>query len=140
MKFRRILVPVDGSDHSMKAAECALEIAKAMGSAVILLHCHRPFPVVLGEPLLQSAIADRLEKSNKLLKPFREFFEKSGAHFSDRILEGPPGDVITEVAEIEECEMIVMGSRGRTDLEGLLLGSVTHKVLHTAHCPVLVVR
>lgn len=49
-------------------------------------------------------------------------------------------DAIVEVAKIEHCDLIVMGSRGRTDLEGLLLGSNTHRVLKTAPCPVLVMR
>lgn len=140
MIFKKLLVPVDGSDHSMQATRCALELAQATGAEIILLHCHRPFPVVLGEPLFQKAVGDRMEKSNRLLGPYRELLEKSGVSFTDRVLEGPPGDVISEVARIEQCDMIVMGSRGRTDLEGLLLGSVAHKVLHTAPCPVLVAR
>lgn len=140
MEFKRLLIPVDGSKHSMKAAQCALDLAKGMGAEIILMHCHRPFPVVLGEPLFQEAIAHRLEKSEKLLAPYKELFSEQGIQFTDRILEGPPGDIISEVAQIEKCDMIVMGSRGRTDLEGLILGSATHKVLHTAPCPVLVVR
>ncbi|MCP4755050.1 MAG: universal stress protein [Proteobacteria bacterium] len=61
-------------------------------------------------------------------------------NFSERILEEPAGSVIPNVAEIEKSSMIVMGSRGLTDLEGLFLGSVTHRVLHLAPCPVLVGR
>ena len=140
MEFKKLLVPVDGSKHSMKAAQCALDLAKGTGAEIILMHCHRPFPVVLGEPLFQEAIAHRLEKSEKLLTPYKDLFNGQGVQFTDRILEGPPGDIISEVAQIEKCDMIVMGSRGRTDLEGLILGSATHKVLHTAPCPVLVVR
>jgi len=140
MEFKRLLVPVDGSEYSMNAAQCALELAKGMGAEIILLHCHRPFPVMLGEPFLQKAIDHRLDKSQKLLVPYKELFNKHGIQFTDRILDGPPRDIISEVAGIEKCDMIVMGSRGRTDLEGLFLGSATHKVLHTAPCPVLVVR
>ena len=58
----------------------------------------------------------------------------------DRIFEGPAGHAICEAAEIEKVDMIVMGTRGGNDLEGLLLGSCTHRVLKTAPCPVLVVR
>lgn len=140
MEFKKLLVPVDGSKHSMDAAQCAMDLAKGTGAEIILMHCHRPFPVVLGEPLFQEAIAHRLEKSEKLLAPYKELCNEQGIPFTDRILEGPPGDIISEVAAIEKCDMIVMGSRGRTDLEGLFLGSATHKVLHTAPCPVLVVR
>lgn len=55
-------------------------------------------------------------------------------------MEGHADDVIVEVAKIEKCDLIVMGLRGRTDLEGLLLGSNTHRVIETAPCPVLVMR
>jgi nucleotide-binding universal stress UspA family protein len=49
-------------------------------------------------------------------------------------------EVIANVAEVEKCELIVMGSKGKSDLEGLILGSVTHKVLNIASSPVLVVK
>lgn len=140
MNFKKLLVPVDGSKHSMDAARCALELAKSTGAEIILMYCHRPFPVVLGDPFFQKAVDHRMKESEKLLEPFRDLFRTEGADFTDRILEGPPGDVISEVAEIEKCDVIIMGSRGRSDLGGLLLGSVTHKVLHTAPCPVLVIR
>ena len=64
----------------------------------------------------------------------------AGVTFIDRILEGPAAEAICEVAKIEKIDLIVMGCRGRNDLEGLLLGSCTHRVLKTAPCPVLVIR
>ena len=60
--------------------------------------------------------------------------------YDDKIVGGPTADVICEVAELEKCDCIVMGTRGKSGLESLVLGSVTHKVLHLAPCPVLVVR
>jgi nucleotide-binding universal stress UspA family protein len=53
---------------------------------------------------------------------------------------GRAARVILELASAEGADVIVLGSRGLSDLAGLVLGSVTHKVLHLAHCPVLVVR
>ena len=135
----KILVPVDGSPPSHKAAGYAAKMAGLMAAELLLLYCHKPFPSVLGEPYLQKAITQRLENSQKMLAPYRELLEKRQVTFSERILEGPPGSQICETARIEDCEMIVMGSRGRTDLQGLLLGSTAHRVLHCAHCPVLVV-
>ena len=136
----KILVPVDGSPPSHNAADYAAKMAGLMAAELVLLYCHKPFPSVIGEPYLQKAITQRLENSQKMLAPYREMLEEHGIAISERILEGPPGNRICETARIEGCEMIIMGSRGRTDLQGLLLGSTAHRVLHGAHCPVLVVK
>ena len=140
MELKKILVAVDGSDHAMRAARYAAELATLMDSEIILVICHKAFPVVLGEPYYQNAINKILKKSNERLEPYRKLLQESGVDFTDRILEGPAAPAICEAAAIEKADMIVMGSRGRNDLEGLLLGSCTHRVLKTAPCPVLVVR
>ena len=135
-----ILLPVDGSEHAARAAAYAVKIAGLMGARLLLLYCHRPFPVKLGEPYFQNAINKIMVQANTLLEPFRSMLAEKGADCSDLIREGPSGEKICEVARIESCEMIIMGSRGRSDLKGLLLGSVAHRVLQQASCPVLVVR
>ena len=135
-----LLLPVDGSDHATRAAAYALKMAGLMGARLLLLYCHRPFPVKLGEPEFQHAIDKIMFHANALLEPFRSMLTEKGSDFTDLLLEGPPAGKICEVARIESCEMIIMGSRGRSDLKGLLLGSVAHQVLQQAPCPVLVVR
>jgi nucleotide-binding universal stress UspA family protein len=140
IQINRILLPVDGSDHSMHAAQYAIDLAKIMQAEIVLLHSHKPFPVVLGEPYFQNAVNKIMKQSNALLEPYRKVLKKKEVCFTDRIMEGHANDVIVDVAKIEKCDLIVMGSRGRTDLEGLLLGSNTHRVLKTAPCPVLVMR
>ena len=140
MELKKILVPVDGSAYSMRAAGYAAELAKSMNSEILLIHCHKSFPVVLGEPYFQKAINKIMKKSNTLLDPYRKMMHDAGVAFADRILEGPAAGAICEVAKIEKIDMIVMGCRGRSDLEGLLLGSCTHRVLSTAACPVLVIK
>lgn len=140
MKLKKIMVAVDGSDHSMRAAEYASKLAVLGGGEIILVYCRKRLPSILGEPYLQEAVAKAMEKSNLILEPFRNMFSEKGVPFEDRILEGSPGDMIAEAARIEDCGMIVMGSRGRSGFEGLLLGSVTHRVLQLATCPVLVIR
>lgn len=140
MLVKKIVLPVDGSEHASRAAEYAIQLAGLTGARILLVHCHRPFPAILGEPYFQKAVSGIIMKSNELLDPYRQILKESNVEFEDRILEGPPGNAICEVAEIEKCDMIVMGSRGHTNLEGLFLGSVTHRVLHAATCPVLVIR
>ncbi len=140
MKIDTILLPVDGSEHSDRAASYAVDLAKAMGSEIILIHCHRRFPSILGDPYYQKVVTDIIEEANGLLDPYRKIIRESGVSFTERLLERPAGGAILEVAKTEAGDMVVMGSRGRTDLEGLLLGSVTHRVLEASPCPVLVVR
>lgn len=135
-----ILLPVDGSEHAGRAANYAAKMAKMMAARLLLLHCHRPFPVKMGEPFFQNAIDRIMQQSAELIAPLQHMFDDRGLDCSELILEGPPGEKICEIARIENCEMIIMGSRGRSDLKGLFLGSVTHRVLQQAPCPVLVVR
>ncbi len=138
--FKKFLVPVDGSDSSMRAAEYSVELVRRTGGDILLLHSHRPFPTMLGEPYFQMAIDKITAASNELLEPYRALFMSKGMNFEELILEGSPGNVISKTAGIERCDMIIMGTRGRSHLEGLLLGSVAHRVLHSAPCPVLVIR
>ena len=135
-----ILLPVDGSEHARRAADYAVKMATLMNARTLLLNCHRPFPVQLGEPYFQKAIDKIISQSGELLAPFRALLEEQSRDYSEMILEGSPGEKICEVARIEKCELIIMGSRGRSDLTGLFLGSVAHRVLHMAPCPVLIIR
>ncbi|MFH1981530.1 MAG: universal stress protein [Pseudomonadota bacterium] len=139
MNPRRILLPVDGSDHSTKAVDTAIEMAELMSGDIILVHCRKSLPLYLGEPYFQAVHDQVVSHADEMMVPYRRQLEVSGITFSERILEGRPSEVICRVAELEKCDLIVMGSRGRTDLQGLLLGSVTHRVLHSAPCPVVVV-
>ena len=140
MTDQRLLVPVDGSSHACRAAEYAIKVARCMNREILLIYFHKHFPGLKGEPYYQQAVSKILLQSQELLAPFRELMAKAGVNFEERIMEGPPGDRICEVAQLEKCEMIVMGSRGRSKLSGLILGSVAQRVLHSAVCPVLVVK
>ena len=119
-----ILLPVDGSEHAVRAAAYAIKMASLMKARIFLIHCHRPFPVKLGEPYFQKAIDKIMQEAATLMAPFKTMLDDGAVEYSEMILEGPPAEKICEVARIENCEMIVMGSRGRSDLKGLLLGSV----------------
>ena len=140
MELKKILVPVDGSDYSTRALDYAIELALMTKGEILLIYSHRPFLSELGEPYFQKAIDKIMKKSEELLKPYRKNLQNSGIPFADRILEGPAAKSICEAAKHEKVDMIVMGSRGLNELEKLLLGSCTHRVLSIAPCPVMVVR
>jgi len=140
MTPQHMMVPVDGSDHSMRAAEYAADLYPALGGRILLMHCHKPFPLYLGEPYFQEAHNKIMGYAWEIMVPYRELFEAGGIQYTERILEGQPAEMICRTAEIENCDLIIMGSRGRSNWQGLLLGSVTNRVLHAAACPVLVIH
>ena len=138
--FRRIMVPVDGSSHALRAAEYAADLAQFTAAEILLVHCHKSLPKYIGEPYLQQAINRVNETAHELMQSCRQLLSERELSVSELVLEGRPAEMICRSAAIERCDLIVMGSRGCTNLQGLLLGSVTHRVLHATPCPVLVVR
>jgi nucleotide-binding universal stress UspA family protein len=135
-----IPLPVDGSGFSFKAAEYARDFVKAWRGDIILMYSHKPFPSFLGEPYFQEVHDKIMHGAREMMGPFVRLFTDAGVSVDQRLLEGAPGENICRVAAIEKCDLIIMGSRGLSDLKGLFLGSVTHRVLNGAPCPVLVVR
>lgn len=140
MEKFKILVAVDGSAHSDQVLETAVKYAKRFDAKVILIHCHKKFSTIIGEPPGNDAIVNTLLDAEKLTKPFVERLEHAHIDYESRLMEEPAAAAISNVAEIQECDLIIMGSRGLTNLEGFLLGSVTNRVLHTTPCSVLVVK
>lgn len=140
MELKTIVLAVDESDESWAAAEFAAGLARQTKADVVLLHCYRPVPRILGTPNFEN-MADRLAvHAEEVLKPYRHFLEREGVAFKALGVPGRRAQVIADTAKGEKAGLIVMGSRGKTDLEGLLLGSITHQVLQIAPCPVTVVR
>ncbi|MCK5837278.1 MAG: universal stress protein, partial [Desulfobacula sp.] len=98
MNIKKILNPVDGSDHSIRSTQNTIELAKLLDAKIILLHCHARFPIVLAEPYFQQAIDEINKSSEALVQPFLELLEQGDVKFDIRILEGAPGNKIPEVA------------------------------------------
>lgn len=140
VEFKKILLAVDGSDHSMKATRYAIALAELCRAEVILLHSSRRIPDYIGEPYYQRMLDRMLAETDKLLRRFRDALRDAGVDFTERILEDDPAEDICTAAQVEDCDMIVMGARGVSDIQGVLMGSVSHKVLQKAPCPVLTVR
>jgi len=138
--YEKILIAADGSPGAMEAARKGAELAGLCGARVILCHCHKGVPEYIGEPYYQRLLDRSNAEVDALLHPFREILREAEVSFEERVLEGDPAKKICEAARAEGCDLVVMGTRGLSDLEGLFLGSVVHKVLVCAPCPVLAVR
>ncbi|ABB39523.1 UspA domain-containing protein [Oleidesulfovibrio alaskensis G20] len=140
MEIRKILVPVDGSACSEKAAEYAANLAQLVGASVLVVNCRMALPPMLGRDSWEQARSALVKRSEVLLESYCDRMKDEGVEAACRVLEGAVDKAIAETAEAENCDLIVMGSRGHSELEGLLLGSVTHRVLQLADCPVTVIR
>lgn len=138
--FKNILVAVDGSEHALKAARIAGEIARAFGSNLRLITVYDQIPTFLGEPNLQQAINARLEQAAAVIEPALAEIGKISGELEVEKLEGQVAEVVLAVIEVRSIDLVVMGTRGLGRLSSLLIGSQSQKVLAHANCPVLLVR
>jgi nucleotide-binding universal stress UspA family protein len=143
--FKRLLVPIDGSDPASKAAQTAVDLAKSQSASVVGLYVIDPFPYIgLGEASsvgLQAYLAEAQAHANHALGALKQLCEKAGvAYQGDTIERNSVYEGILDTAEAEACDLIVMGSHGRKGVEALILGSVAQKVLTHSSTPVLVVK
>lgn len=139
MNITRILLPVDGSRLSDAAADMAIDMA-GEGATVLLLHVRRTVPTGLGQPNAGELLEFLNKNAEGTMAHYRSKLTNANVDFQELVIGGEVAEVISNVAEVEKCDVIVMGSKGKSDLEGLFLGSVTHKVLQTTSKPVLVVK
>jgi nucleotide-binding universal stress UspA family protein len=133
--LERILLAVDESEHARKAVPATVELARA-GGTVHVLHAQE---VVVATARV---VDDSAEEAERLVNGVVEQLRQAGvaAEGSVRSTTGGPARAILEQARDLDATLIVVGSRGGGALGGLLLGSVAHKIIQLASCPVLVVR
>lgn len=137
--IKRILAAVDGSVHSAEVVNKAIEMAQAFQAKIVLLHVRQKIPDFLGHPYYQQVLDKYIAQAEKVVAPHKTVLDESGIDYEVLILAGDPAEAINEAAQIEKCELIVMGTRGLSGLQGLALGSVSQKLLHSAGSMVLVV-
>ena len=139
--FEKILLAVDGSAHALRAASQAADLARNMNSKELrVIVSYDPIPIYLGEPNMQLAYVNRKDESEKILNDALKVIGEVPAKVITQVLEGDTATRLIEAAEVNKSDVIVLGSRGLGSLAGLLLGSVSQKVVSHAPCPVLIVR
>lgn len=141
-EFSKIIVAVDGSQHSMNAADYAILIATKHGSELILLHVLPVDSSVAG--LLSSPSIDQMKKEAQVsfdrVKQKAEEISKDIRLRAELISSLSVVGGIVDFAEKEKIDLIIVGTRGRSGFKKLLLGSVASGVVNYAHCPVLTVK
>lgn len=141
--IKKILVPIDGSDHARKAIEYACDLALKYAATICLLHVVPLPPALFHEaafamPDLQKALE---EDGKKIIEEGERETKNLGVKdVRPTMLQGNPASGIIEFAKTEGVDMIIMGSRGLTGVKEFVLGSVSHRVSHLADCSVTIVK
>jgi nucleotide-binding universal stress UspA family protein len=144
--YKHILLPVDGSELSLRAAEAGIALARQLGARVHALHVVVPLPAVpfLNEIVAtsDSEYADSAEEAGtRYLAAVRERADAAGVPCQGSLeTDARPHRAIAAVAQREGCDLIVMGSHGWRGMDRLLLGSETQRVILESELPVLVHR
>ena len=144
-EYRKILVPIDGSDLSKIAFRKALSLAKHFGSTVELLHVSEGFPAAWGLQgmdgidIYQNDIQEQMDKNTEeMIEEYRDISKEKGIETKSDIVIGNPADVIIDASK--DYDLIVMGTHGKGGLLHLLIGGTAEKVVRHACCPVLLIR
>ena len=147
--MKKLLVPLDGSEPAFKALDVALQLADRDGGEMRLLHVTPTRDVPEGlrrfaevehmehgaEWLYDKAIGERILDAAE-----ERMGERRPATLDVAVVCGDAAEAIVGAARSGHCDAIVMGSRGLAELAGLVMGSVSRKVMHAAPCTVIVVR
>ncbi|OHV08035.1 universal stress protein [Kushneria phosphatilytica] len=145
--FRSLLVPIDGSTYARHALRVACELAASSEATLYLLNVRELLPhlhdgrIRSVEEALQAAAPEAVEEAGQavLERSLSEVPDFPG-EIRPLVRRGSPAHVILHEAEALGVDAIVMGSRGLSDLTGMAIGSVSHRVSHTARCMVISVH
>jgi nucleotide-binding universal stress UspA family protein len=145
--FKHILMPTDGSEHSERAVERGIELAKLCGAKVTGVHVMPDYRLMLASEGMETAsIQENIdEQSRTQAMQFLDFVQRTadaaGVPCETLIAKGQhPYDAIVDAANERGCDLIVMTARHRKGLVSLIMGSEASRVLHRASIPVLTFR
>jgi len=153
--FSKILVPLDGSEHSMRALNMAMQLAKKFNSKITLIHVYSVSvrPIVVPEPATftpsvpimapaeYSRVAEAVRNAGvKILAEGAEKAKAEGIEVDTILREGHAVQEIVRTAREGNFDLIVMGARGLSRIKEIILGSVSDGVIRNAPCPVLVTK
>ncbi|MCL6638976.1 MAG: universal stress protein [Firmicutes bacterium] len=140
----KALLATDGSENALRAARQAAELMKSNpGLKVTALYVRTPASNLLKfEPwvLLQDIEKEMHKLAGRAIEKTVSLFQEQGLAVDSEIVAGEPGVAIADYAKKNGFGWIIMGTRGLSDLSGVIMGSVSHQVLHLTELPVLLVK
>jgi nucleotide-binding universal stress UspA family protein len=135
--FNTILLALDGSDGSKRAIPIAVELAKRDGAKVVIVHVDERI-VGKGGGDIHADEAQVQDEVRKMAEDLSGQGIETSVEMRD-VMVGGPAHPIADVANEAGADLIVVGTRGHSGVPGVLLGSVTQRLLHLAHQPVLAI-
>lgn len=145
--MKRILVPIDFSQHSLTALEYAIDLGAPTGATITVLHVLEPVAYSTPADLyagmatqLGNLLAEQRRSARQQLDKIVERYGKKGVTLTVLLRDGVAYREIVDAATKGKADLIVQATHGRTGLSHILLGSVAERVVRTAECPVLTVR
>ena len=147
--YKKILLPIDGSDISAQTANSGISFARQIGAEIVVLNVTQPFSTLVGFDGVAAsyAISDTdyeeaaRREAEEYLKPVMDRAETAGVKANSVIVSNyNVADGVVEAAKDHGCDLIYIATHGRSGLSRLLLGSVTSKVIQLAPISVLVYR
>jgi nucleotide-binding universal stress UspA family protein len=137
--FQKILVGYDGSEQAEKAVDAAITLARCLDSYVLALAVARP-PEPPTAVELEAALDDAREHFELGLKRAIAHAQNQGVTLESDFAVGHPGEQLIHRAEQDHFDLIIVGRRGTSLFQKMILGSTSERVLRYAHCPVMVVK
>jgi nucleotide-binding universal stress UspA family protein len=138
--YKKILLASDGSDNAERAAKEAAGLAEELSSQIILAY-------ITGTPPQSKLVKDNFDvhkvlkdDAEKKIKQTISALTEKEIPYTLKVAIGDPADEIIRIAEKEKADLIILGSRGLGTIKGVVLGSVSRKVTHSAECPVMIVK
>ncbi len=142
--MRKYLLATDGSEGSKRAAYFLLDLVRDAGefevTVIQVINIKREiynYPLLVNIPEIEKLVQ---EQAGEVIDETAAIFENEGIRVNKLVLEGDPGHEIAKYAGQAEVNQIIMGTRGLGNITGLVLGSVSQKVIHLATSPVTLVK
>ncbi len=137
--YDRIILAVDGSKDSERAAGRAVYLANHLGTDIVAVHVLDTSLDIVATRSMSRSVKEKLrKKAENYLTEVKNAGKKSGVKVTTRILEGVPYNEITSMAT--DTDLIIIGSKGKAGIERALIGSVSEKVVRHSPCSVLIVK
>lgn len=138
--YKKILIPVDGSQQADQAVRQGVALAQKFGSEVVVFHVVPPIPAIVDFDYTDDLKQKLVEQRRDMLADYQRRHRTEGVDLKTDVATGAAAELICEKAEKEGFDLVVIGSRGLSPGRRILLGSVSDRVSRNSPCPVLIVR